>query len=76
LTSPAKRSRNFNSKAGTSAEVRLRGGEVAPVVHRAALDFNADLVVIGRGVLQEPLGRLRTYAYAIIRDSPCPVLST
>jgi nucleotide-binding universal stress UspA family protein len=65
----------LQQQAGTTAEVQLRGGEVTHVVHRAALDFNADLVVIGRGVLQEPFGRLRIYAYAIIRRSPCPVLS-
>jgi nucleotide-binding universal stress UspA family protein len=40
------------------------------------LHHNADLVVIGRGKLQEALGRLRTNAYAIIRQSPCPVVST
>ncbi len=62
-------------QAGTSAEVQLESGEIAHVVQRAALDFNADLVVIGRGVLPEPLGRLRTHAYAVIRDAPCPVLS-
>jgi hypothetical protein len=35
----------------------------------------ADLVVIGRGVLNGTLGRLRTHAYGIIRQSPSPVLS-
>jgi nucleotide-binding universal stress UspA family protein len=34
-----------------------------------------DLIVIGRGVLHETLGRLRTHAYGIIRHAPCPVLS-
>lgn len=67
---------SLQQQAGTSIEVQIRGGNVASVVHRAALDFNSDLVVIGRGVLQERLGRLRTYAYEIIRESPCPVLST
>jgi hypothetical protein len=31
--------------------------------------------VIGRGKLHETLGRLRTNSYAIIRQSPCPVIS-
>jgi nucleotide-binding universal stress UspA family protein len=65
----------LQEQAGTSADIQLRGGEIAPVVHRAALDFNADLVVIGRGVLRETLGRLRTHSYAIIREAPCPVIS-
>jgi len=34
----------------------------------------ADLVVIGRGS-DTLLGRLRTNAYSIIRQSPCPVVS-
>jgi len=65
----------LQQQAGTNVEVRIVGGEVAHVVHRTAFELNSDLVVIGRGVLQEPFGRLRTNAYAIIRESPCPVLS-
>ena len=36
---------------------------------------NADLLVIGRGVMHETFGRLRTQSYEVIRLSPCPVLS-
>ena len=36
---------------------------------------DTDLLVIGRGVLKGPLGRLRTNAHEMIRRSPCPVLS-
>jgi len=35
----------------------------------------ADLLVIGRGSAAGVYGRLRTNAYAIIRESPCPVVS-
>jgi hypothetical protein len=35
----------------------------------------ADLVVIGRGALQELFGRMRTHVYSIIRETPCPVIS-
>jgi len=45
------------------------------VVRDAALKYGADLVVTGRGKLHATFGRLRTNTYAIIRDSPCPVLS-
>ncbi len=61
--------------AGLSAEVTLGGGPVAQVVRETALHEHADLVVIGRGHTQCGLGRLRTNAYSIIRESPCPVLS-
>ena len=65
----------LQSAAGTSAQVVIRGGEPAHVIRDAAIESQADLVVIGRGVLTEKLGRLRTQCYAIIRDSPCPVWS-
>ena len=42
---------------------------------RAAGEYRADLLVIGRGVIHGPLGRLRTNAHELIRRSPCPVLS-
>jgi nucleotide-binding universal stress UspA family protein len=44
-------------------------------VREYALRTQADLVVIGRGHTQRALGRLRTHAYSILRNSPCPVLS-
>jgi nucleotide-binding universal stress UspA family protein len=50
-------------------------GAVPDVVREAALRHGADLVVIGRGAMQETLGRLRTHSYGIIRHAPCPVLS-
>jgi hypothetical protein len=52
--------------------------ESHPVPNRffgALLQHEVDLAVIGRGALQGTLGRLRTHAYGIIRQSPCPVLS-
>jgi len=60
---------------GVSAPLCVIRGSVASAVHESAARHTADLVVIGRGVLKEILGRLRTNAYAIIRQSPCPVLS-
>jgi len=61
--------------AGTSLEVCVAGGEVSHVVRDAARDYDADLVITGRGKLHETFGRLRSNTYAIIRDSSCPVLS-
>ena len=53
----------------------VAAGEVGNVIRQAAVQHKADLVVIGRGHLGETLGRLRTNAYAVIRQSPCPVIS-
>jgi nucleotide-binding universal stress UspA family protein len=50
-------------------------GDVAGAVREEARRHSADLIVIGRGLLHERLGRLRTHSYGIIRHSPCPVLS-
>jgi nucleotide-binding universal stress UspA family protein len=61
--------------AGSTADVTIEAGRVSDVVCDAARQYNADLVVIGRGRIHEALGRLRTHAYTIIRESPCPVLS-
>jgi nucleotide-binding universal stress UspA family protein len=45
------------------------------MVRNVAMRKRADLVVIGRGCIQNGRGRLRANAYAIIREAPCPVLS-
>jgi len=65
----------FQKEAGTELEVTIEGGHAAHVIRDAALKYSADLVMTGRGKLHETFGRLRTNTYAIIRESPCPVLS-
>jgi nucleotide-binding universal stress UspA family protein len=60
---------------GLAAPLCVATGDVAPAVREAAERHRADLVIIGRGAMRERMGRLRTNAYAIIRQSPCPVLS-
>ena len=62
-------------EAGTNLEVYVEGGPISKIVRAAAQQHNADLVLMGRGTIQETFGQLRTNAYAIIRDAPCPVLS-
>lgn len=61
--------------AGVSLDCSVQIGAPATVVHNSAAQWQADLVVIGRGAVQKPLGRLRSNAYAIIREAPCPVVS-
>lgn len=63
------------AQSGVDAPLCISVGEVPAVVRDEAERHNADLVVIGRGKLHETMGRLRTQANAIIRQSPCPVLS-
>jgi nucleotide-binding universal stress UspA family protein len=63
------------SRAGvTDAEIIIDSGEPAKVIRSVAMERAADVVFIGRGE-HSGAGRLRTHAYAIIRDSPCPVIS-
>ena len=61
--------------ARTKAEVELEMGDIAQAVRAAAKLSHADLIVVGRGSIAGALGRFRTHAYTIIRESPCPVVS-
>jgi len=65
----------LQNQAGTNFEVCFQLGEPGRVVHQAAYGFSADLIVIGRGLIQKPFGRLRSSGYEIIREAPCPVIS-
>jgi len=65
----------LQAQAGTKLEVCLEVGKPGHVVHQAAAGHSADLVVIGRGLIQKTFGRLRSGAYEIIREAPCPVIS-
>ncbi len=62
-------------EAGANADAVFEGGEVAAVVRYVAEENHADLVVIGRGVMPELFGRMRTHVYSIVREAPCPVIS-
>jgi len=61
--------------AGVAAPVRVAVGNVSATVTEEARQEGADLVIIGRGSLAAPFGRLRTHAYGIVQAAPCPVLS-
>jgi nucleotide-binding universal stress UspA family protein len=66
---------SLQQSAGIELPLRVAVGRIAETVTEEARQEEAGLVIIGRGSLQSPLGRLRTHAYTIIRQSPCPVLS-
>jgi nucleotide-binding universal stress UspA family protein len=61
--------------AGTHGDIHTEIGPIAGAVADAAKEMRADLLVIGRNTHDSMAGRLPTNAYAIIRESPCPVLS-
>jgi len=65
----------LQAQAGTDFAVYLEVGAVASVMREACHYHNADLAVIGRGVIGHFAGGIRTHAYGIMRESPCPVLS-
>ena len=62
-------------QVGAAPEVLIDNGDAPGVICAAARNLSADLLVIGRGTAAGMFGRLRTNAYAIIRQAPCPVVS-
>jgi nucleotide-binding universal stress UspA family protein len=65
----------LQTAVGVPADILIEAGEPARVVCSAANRTHADVLVIGRGSAAGVFGRLRTNAYALIRQSPCPVVS-
>ena len=59
----------------TNFPVCIEAGGTPEVIRHAALSHQADLILIGRGVLPRFAGGLRSQVYAIVRNTPCPVLS-
>lgn len=65
----------LGAAGGTAATVYIQEGEPAKIVCSLAKEAGAELLVIGRGPHDRMGGRLTTNNYAIIRESPCPVIS-
>ena len=64
--------------AATGSDVSgiyVQAGESRKTVCSFAKSSGADLLIIGRGSQDGIPGNLPTNAYAIIRESPCPVIS-
>ena len=70
----AKSVEELREKLGIEGHVCVHPGNIAEVMREAALRHRADLVVIGQGCMRKFMGRLRTNAYSIVRESPCPVI--
>jgi nucleotide-binding universal stress UspA family protein len=67
--------RELQAAAGTDAAVFITAGDPAKSVACAAKEFGSDVMVIGRHNGLGTGGHLRHRAYAILRESPCPVIS-
>jgi len=61
--------------AHINAPLRVAVGEIVRTTTEEARAEKADLLILGRGSVSEPFGRLRTHTFGIIQSSPCPVLS-
>jgi nucleotide-binding universal stress UspA family protein len=57
------------------APVRVLAGDIVRTIAEQTRELGGDLVIVGRGRMLLPFGRLRTHAFGIIHGSPCPVLS-
>lgn len=62
-------------KVGSQAPVQIAVGSVKEALLRAARQCDADALIIGRSPQSGAHGRLRDLTYAMVRDSPFPVLS-
>ena len=61
--------------AGSGATIRIALSPVKDALLEAAQRSDADVLIIGRGPQPGALGRMRDLTYALVRESPCPVLS-
>jgi nucleotide-binding universal stress UspA family protein len=65
----------LQEEAQTHGEVSIEFGDPPVAISDLAGSRKADLLVIGRGRDAGLAGRLRANAYAILRESPCPVVT-
>ena len=65
----------LQQRVGTRAPVQIAVGPIKNALLEAARQFDADALVIGRSPSPGADGRIRDLTYAMVRDSPFPVLS-
>ena len=66
---------DLQRRAGSDAPVRIAAGSVKEALLEMARQSDADVLMMGRSPRSGAHGRMRDLNYAIIRDSPFPVLS-
>jgi nucleotide-binding universal stress UspA family protein len=69
------RLRELKQKLGVDAPHTVIDTMVIDGLRREAVRRKADLLLVGRGLAQEAVGRVWSVLYPIVRESPCPVLS-
>jgi nucleotide-binding universal stress UspA family protein len=67
--------KNQFAAARMKASVHLLEGNPGETVREIAEMEDADLIITGRGHLEEFMGHLRTHLYEIIWYAPCPVIT-
>jgi nucleotide-binding universal stress UspA family protein len=65
----------LQQKVGLEVPVRIAVGPIKDALLEAACQSDADVLMIGRNPHPGATGRLRDLTYAMVRDSPFPVLS-
>jgi nucleotide-binding universal stress UspA family protein len=70
-----KRFDDLQRKVGSKAPVQIVVGPIKRALVEAARQFDADALIIGRSPRPGAHGRIRDLTYAMVRDSPFPVLS-
>lgn len=65
----------LQGKVGSHAGIRIAVGPIKQALLEAVRQTDSDLLILGRGPRPGVQGRLRDLTYAMVRDSPYPVLS-
>jgi nucleotide-binding universal stress UspA family protein len=71
----SRRIADLQRMVGSEAPVRIAVGSVKEALLEAAQRSDADALIIGRSPQPGALGRMRDLTYAMVRDSPFPVVS-
>jgi len=66
---------DLQKKVGSQAPIRIAVGPIKEALLEAARQSDADALIIGRSPRTAAEGRLRDLTYAVVRESPFPVLS-
>jgi nucleotide-binding universal stress UspA family protein len=66
---------DLQRRIGSEAPVQIVVGPIKQALLGAARQFDGDLLIIGRSPESGSYGRIRDLTYALVRDSPFPVLS-
>ena len=69
------RLRELKARLGIDAPHIVLDAPVAQAIHQEAIQRHADLIMTGRGHALTTFSRMWGNLYAIVRESPCPVLS-